>query len=546
LRATKQAIKPHTRAEAEFANAFAHALVHATAVVAANPGVSVAPGSLAARVQQAYSRFRPDRHAAIRERALARLSAPVDQRRRDFGAYAERGAEAWAHAEPGLDQELKSLLRTAVRARLDAERRDLAEDLAPGVATDVHGPVPAAHTTLEVGAFSGDVQAGWTTQTIHVPIELQFRWQTNAANAERGVWQLFRVGQSGQQEILLDVGKAGDAPGAIFTIDFSKYLTPKPPGVPATYRVRVIPGTKPKTLQGAGGVVLPLPGKAVAKPSNDVVITYAAGASPGVEFQIFETFQTAWFDLHSIRLVEDQIGPGAEEFHVAGFVQESLPISSAQTGKQSRFGPFYAELDPDGPTIKDLPHVTSFFLHKPLSAEWPRAYTVVVSIVEEDDGGSLSEWQSDVWTIAEDTASGEISQLVREYLEEQFKEYVGENIGAVVQAGAQLAQIIVSLVSSVTAGIVGMVVAAAAFVISGIISGMSDDYYGTEVFVLTLPTNITDYIRTLPGQAMPGGGFRLDTEYLDFRGYTSWPEAGTWDGVVRVSFHWEFTEIYVS
>jgi hypothetical protein len=55
-----------------------------------------------------------------------------------------------------------------------------------------------------------------------------------------------------------------------------------------------------------------------------------------------------------------------------------------------------------------------------------------------------------------------------------------------------------------------------------------------------LPTNITDYVHTLPGQHI-AGGFQLDTESLEFRGYTSWPEAALFDGVVDVFFHWELT-----
>ena len=33
----------------------------------------------------------------------------------------------------------------------------------------------------------------------------------------------------------------------------------------------------------------------------------------------------------------------------------------------------------------------------------------------------------------------------------------------------------------------------------------------------------------------------MDFEALTFKGYTSWPEATAWDGMVEVFFHWEFT-----
>ena len=228
LSATMTLAKPYTREEAEFARAFAAALNHATAVIGAQPDLSVAAGSIADRVRKAYSRFRPKQHLAIQERARARLSGPREQRQRYFGAYADRGAEAWTGAKPGLDRELKRLLHRAVLARLDFQREEIREKLAVGIAAEFFGTVlPLPKTTLEIGYFSGDVQATWTSQTISFPVSIDLRWETNAAGAERGVWQLFRSGQSGKKEVLLASGKAGDAPGSIFTLDLGKYLSPK-------------------------------------------------------------------------------------------------------------------------------------------------------------------------------------------------------------------------------------------------------------------------------------------------------------------------------
>lgn len=542
LSATMTVAKPYTREERDFIRAFASALSHATAVIAAEPELSVSAGSIAHRVRGAYSRFRPDQRPTIQQRARARLSGPSEQRQRYFGAYAERGAEAWTDAEPGLDRELKRLLHEAVRARLDFQRQEITESLAVGVAAELfHGPFPSPKTTLEIGYFYGDVQAAWTSQTIVSPISIDLRWETNAVGAELGVWQLFQSGQSGQQEVLLASGKAGNAPGSIFGINLGKYLSPNPPDVPAVYLIRVTPGTKTKVAQGTSpGQTGKVPGKAVGPPSNDVVITYTAVVTPGVQFQIFEVYQTATFMLESIHMVEDQTGGGSEEFHVAGFVQESFPASSAQPSGQKKFGPFFAELHPDGPRTKSLSHSSSFFLDKPDAPEWPRAYTVVISVLEEDDGGSLNEWESNVWDIAQEAVSGEVNQVIRDYLEEKFKDYVGDNIGQIIQSGGQIAQTIASLIGTATSAIVGMIVAAAALVIADIISGMEDDYYGTEVFVFVLPTNITDYVKSLPGQAI-AGGYQLDTEALEFKGYTSWPEAAAFDGIVEVFFHWEFT-----
>jgi hypothetical protein len=542
LTAHMTACKPYSREEQDFIKAFANMLSHATAVVAANPEIAVPAGSIAHKIREAYSRFRPKLRPAIQERAKARLAGSPELRRRYFGAYADLGPQAWAHATPGLSSEMKQQLRRAVRARLDAQKDKISSLLAAGASSDVlHGPFLPSKTTLVVGYFVGDAANSWTTLTINSPGSYDFLWQTNAVAAERGEWQLFRAGKFGQQEILLGSGIAGNAPGGIFTIDLGNYLPSTPPAVPAVYRIRVIPETKPKLGIGpVDGPVVQLPGKAVAPPSSDVVITYSSVVTPSIDFQIFEIYQKATFMLESIYMVEDQNGPGSEQFHVAGFVQETFPISSAELGQQKKFGPTFAELDIDGPRSKSLLQAEDFYLNQPGTPEWPRSYTVVISVLEEDDGGSLNDWESSVWDVAQQAASGEIGQEISNYLEEKFKDYVGDNIGQLINAGGQLAQEIVSLASSITGGIIGTVVMAAALVISDIISGMSDDYYGTEAFVLVLPTNITDYVHTLPGQHI-AGGFQLDTESLEFRGYTSWPEAALFDGVVDVFFHWELT-----
>ncbi|MGH9766078.1 MAG: hypothetical protein ACREAB_01485 [Blastocatellia bacterium] len=543
LSATMTVAKPYTREERDFIRAFASALNHATAVIAAEPELSVSAGSIAQLVQRAYSRFRPDQRPAIQQRARARLSGPSEQRQRYFGAYADRGAEAWTDAEPGLDRELKRLLHEALSARLEFQRQEIAESLAVGAAAEYFpGPIlPQSKTTLEIGFFSAGEEATWTSQTISSPISIELRWKTNAPGAERGVWQLFQSGQSGQQEVLLASGKAGKAPGAVFSIDLGEYLPPNPPAAPAVYLIRVTPGTAPKVAQGSTpSQTGKVPGKAVGPPSNDVVIKYSATVEPGVEFQVFEIYQTARFVLEEIHMIEDQIGGGAEEFHVAGFVQENFPAGSVQAGGQQKFGPFFAKLDPDGPRTMSLSHSSSYFLNKPDSPEWPRAYITVISVLEEDDGGSFEEWKSSVWDIAQEALSGAVSQITRDLLEEKFKEFVGDNIGQIIQTGGQIAQTIASLISGVTGAIAGLVVAAASLVIADIISGMADDYYGTGVFVFVLPTNITDFVNSLPGQAI-GGGFQLDTEGLLFKGPASWPEATAWDGMVDVTFHWEFT-----
>jgi hypothetical protein len=83
------AAKPTSPEELEFVRRFANALTHATAMAAADPETPLPSESLAERARVAYVSFRPDEQNLIRERARLRLSAPLEERRRYFGDYAD-------------------------------------------------------------------------------------------------------------------------------------------------------------------------------------------------------------------------------------------------------------------------------------------------------------------------------------------------------------------------------------------------------------------------------------------------------------------------
>jgi hypothetical protein len=538
--------KPPTHEEQEFGKAFANALNHATAVIAANPRLRpFTAGSIPERIRESFATFRPNLRPDIERRAKARLSAPVEQRRQLFGAYADLGAEAWSNAEKGLSAETKAQLKRAVSAHLDARMHEIARALSIFAATHYSGAGPTK-TSVEVGYFSGDVVAGWKTLTISSPGVLHFRWTTEEPAAQKGVWALLRVGPA-NEEVLLQTGDAGIGPTNVFDIDLSKYLPAKPSAAPAVYHIRVTPGTRPALGPGSiTGVAGPLtPGKAVGPTSDPVTITYTSIVEPAPQFKSYYYYRKAAFTVGSIRMIEDQSGPGTEEFYINGFVQEYLPKESGRSGKQVTFGD-YAELDPDGPREKDLNGLSIFDLSSPEEPhEWPRAYTVVISVLEADDGGSLNEWQSVVSTLADDMLHGDIAKYVTKYLESYVREHISEDtakfIADAVQIGGEILRFLVTLINTVASFIIGIVLAAVTMIVVDIISGMPDDYYGTDVYALALPASIAEIVEALPGETTPDGkGYKLETESIDLRGSTQWPSAASTDGEVEITFDWEF------
>lgn len=142
--------RPKSQEETEFVRAFAHALCHATAVIAAHPEAPVRPDSIAHHVQKAYARFRPEQHPEFRKRAKARLGGSEQERRRLFGHYADLGRDAWANAEPGLGRRLKQLMHKAVAARLNAQHDEIADQLAAVLATQVVHVAAKPHSKLAI------------------------------------------------------------------------------------------------------------------------------------------------------------------------------------------------------------------------------------------------------------------------------------------------------------------------------------------------------------------------------------------------------------
>ena len=531
-----------TTEERQLIRAFGQMMSHAVVTVAADPQARYPAGSVAERVRPHLSKIQTGAETSVKQRASALLSQATERRRQLFGAFQDR-ANYWKTAPVGLDAEVKRLLKKAVYGRLDAHRREIEAELQVLVATKrLRGRWPAAAKTwVEVGSFSAEVQHGDKALTISTPQKLDFRWWTEEPGAEQGVWELVRL-TSSKHELAIASGYAGKAPMSEFEIDFSKYLPAKPPSTPSKYFVRVTPGTGPKVVpteqQGESKKV---PGKAVGPSSAPVVITYSAVGPPTAQFtDIVDIYQSLRFVLESIYLVQDQMGGGAEEFHVKGFVQESFRTASDQVGEQSWSVGGYAKLAFDDDEIPDhafLGGSYMFYLNKPGTIEWPRAYTVVLSVLEQDSGASLGEWQESMSKAAKSLLSDDFEQVVGDFLEEYFQEYVGDAAEAVVQNAPQLA----NLVGSIFGFVGGVVGAAVGLVLAGVISGMGDEYYGVEVFVLVLDSNLVEYIHDRAGK-QTNNGYLLDTPSLVFRGSTSYPEATSWDGEVEVTFSFEFSD----
>src|SRR5262249_49750014 len=203
---------------------------------------------------------------------------------------------------------------------------------------------------------------------------------------------------------------------------------------------------------------------------------------------------------------------------------------------QVKFGPKYAVLDPDGPRWADIAVPTDFWLDNPDTQDWPRVYAIVVSALEEDDGGSFNDWHAALADVANQFLVGSVQSEIEDYLQQEFEDFISDNWATILEQAPAVAEEIVALASSTAGGIIGAVIAVAAFIIAAIVSDAGDDFYGVQVVTFGLPTNIREYVEGhMPGH-QTSEGFKLDEAPITLLGTPSVLQAQSYDGKVDVYF----------
>ncbi len=266
------------------------------------------------------------------------------------------------------------------------------------------------------------------------------------------------------------------------------------------------------------------------------------------------------FYLDKINLIEDQSGPGDEEFRIAGFIQSGSPSG---TGNQYKLGPHAATLNPPGQVA--FGQKVSFQL--PPAADFPRIYTVVISIIEKDPvnlvdpskaSEALQDWLEAVWKISRGMLSAEVDRAIRERLSD-LQQQMATDVTAEARAAA-----LEALKEATTNDFYSAWLKMIVTIIVGAIEGsLPHDYYGTEMITFVMPTNRADFIQNqvafwvlhrssspqlvLPSEAqsltgqLQGGLFRVKDRVVQFFGQPSYPDAGSFDGRVNITMHWVFS-----
>ncbi len=529
---------------------------HAIAEVAVNPRETFASGSFASHFQRKFLKLDAAKRASIEGRAKSVLSMPLPERRMYFGDFSDQGLRAHKEAYATFDLKLQQQVTRTIKETTRIYRQDIIDFLndeasirfskTPRFAVPREAARVSKTKLLDVGNFiSTEFPRSYGLETtLNSPNESRdFKWKTEEAEAKIGVWKVFEM----PANKVVATGAAGDAPQGVFRIDFKRFIPSTPPDKPLTYHVKVFPYPESPDVKLGQRAILQEP---VGPSSPPAIITYVKSGVPITPFDIKDVYREIELSVDWIKMVQESCEIGSEYFHITGFAQE-WPSDELR-----RIAHKVAEIDPDGERKKTLGSwegETQYHLQNPDAVCmriqngdlkcWPKVLTASISVMEEDDGESISRWMEAIFDMAQgiigDAIRGAILKELKNFVEE-FTDYLIEevlnNIDLLGDAIDMLAGYFISIISGVVSKIIGQYV-------SAIIEGMGDDYHGTEVFVLALPNNFADYIHSLPGSIEPGGRYALRQEVSDWlRGPACPLGASSWDGAVTVAVHWRFKD----
>lgn len=519
--------EPASPEEEQLVRSLGEELAYTMAVVAASPKPGRCDCSVAQGVQRAFGRLRPERRKSQAKRARELLARSPEERRPLFGSFAAPGS---GHSlnRPAMTHERRRLLRAAVRARLEAQRDAIQRYHRFAIAGGL--PLLSCRTTLE-GVQSVELNQYFTDLGISQPETLTFRWFTDCDEAEVGKWEVRRMPSN-------SLVASGTVEGQNqFTIDFGAFLPSSPGSAPKLYEVRIHPRTKPKLTKLPGdspssSEVAKVPSKAVGVHSNPVRIAYAKDTTSPTRFFEEIIFRRLELHLDVLRLVEAQSGLGADEIWLYGSVVES---HGAEEIVAHELPKFFEALDGDG-AWRFLHHVKGFHLENPSSARWPKIYTVILAVMEQDGGEDIANMMTEMWDTVAGWLLDDIWEEIKDWLEEIG---LGTEIsGSIVST---LSAIAAALTGSIVGAIAGMVLSFGFGILMIINQAVADDFYELKVRSFVLPVNTEEYIATLGGTFQADGSLQLASEFPRFH-YWTMGSIGAYDGLVEVEMHWELTE----
>jgi len=580
---TLNTAQPASQAEIKLTRLLADKISHAFTIAVANPNERFPRNSMAGEISKKLLKLDPKKRTAARVHARSLLNLPLSERKLYFGNYAYKNTSVHKVVQPNLDANLQSLVKEAVRIRVKQYKGEIIDylkkeaQIRSGNSTETQafdtklsnmttskkagiGPRLIKTSIFDAGAFiktpspTSILRSGYHITINSASQTLDFKWRTKESGAGKGLWAIFES-NTGK---LVAAGSAGKGKQGVFRVYFKKFLPSKPPDpkTPGLYYIQVFPYPPPPERTGRFSIAPQLMPRtaegfkrgAVGPPSRPLPIYYCTGQDQ--QFTGFlDVYRNLDFYIDWIEMIAESCESGVEEFHITGFVQEE---SNYFAGNKSKGLPPRGEqslhkfhkigrIDPDwvdkaayfkGPERR-------YRLQNPNSEFYPKVFTILFSVMEEDNGEAVYELIEKLWGIAE----SELRDLIHSVVYTAVEELVGYIAEAILREIIEQIQMVAKLVSSVTSLLsnlfTSMIMMVISDIISKVIEGKHDDYYGVTTIHFVLPTNLVDYVKSLPGKVGPGGSYILKRKETKQMVGPPCPGGATWDGAVKLSYHWE-------
>lgn len=525
IHGTFRTTEPHLPEEEQLARLLADELNYAAAVVATNLDGCYPEKNAAGFVQKRLQRKTKKELQQASRRATEMLNRDPSQRQRMFGSYALAGARHRFNEE-GMSDTQRGLLREIARKRVQAHQSEL-QSLSDYIGAGGLAVYNVCKSELE-GILSEDLKEYYTQLTISSPGPIKLRWTTECEEAEVGVWEVMRLPSR-------NIVTTGVVPiNTTFEIDFALFLSAQPPADPQKYQIRIrphiagkfekIPGATPGSTQ-----VVKTPPIPIAGYSNPIFIAYQKDDS---EVQIFDEdviYRNAELHIDHLHMVEQQSGVGADEYWLHGALME---VSGEEEAVAHELPKWFAKLN-GAHNTSIIDYSKSFHLENPSSSRWPKVYSLLLTVMEEDGGEEIADTMQDIWNWVTGRLLGELFEEIKGFLND-----IGLETWSAASIAAGLAGLAAALAGSVVGAVAGLVLAFAAGIIHVISQAAEDDFYESKSVVFALPTNTEDYVHQQVNGDQDGDRFRLKAEYPQFH-YWTLKSIGAYDGLVEVKVHWE-------
>lgn len=512
--------------EEMLARSLADELNYAAAIVATELDGCYPEKSAAGTVQKLLRKKSARAQKQAQRRARAMLSQDPSERRKTFGGYALAGSREKLNSA-GLTDEQRGLLREIVRKRGQAQQSEL-HSLNEFIGTGGIGIYNVCKSELE-GIISEELNEYFTQKSISSPEVVKLRWNTECEEAEVGIWEVLRL----PSQSVVASGTVGV--NLTFQIDFGQFLSLPAPVNSQNYKIRIRPHAAAKFEKVPGATpdsttVVKIPAKPLAGYSNAVFIAYQLDESEQ-KFEEDIIYRNAELHIDHLHMVEQQSGLGADEYWLHGSLIETGGEEHAVAHELQKW---FAELDGDN-NKHVINYNKKFHLENPSSTRWPKTYTLLLTVFEEDGGEDIAETMQDIWNWVSGKLLSEIFDEVKGFLSK-----IGLEPWSAGAIAAALAGLAAALAGSVLGAIAGLVLSLAAGFIQIIAQAVEDDFFETKSVVLALPTNTEDYVHQQVEGVQNGDRFVLKAQYPQFRHWTV-KSLGAYDGLVEVKVHWELT-----